>query len=115
MINELISKTFADRNAAHLEHWATRSYAAHQALGAFYDGLIDAVDVLVEAYQGHMGPVGSVSSESVEFSIENLQDTADWIEVNRKEIAGDSDAVANLVDAVTAIYLTTIYKLKTFK
>ena len=44
MIEELIAKVFEARNAAHLEHWRTKSYAEHQALGDFYDGIIDIVD-----------------------------------------------------------------------
>ena len=37
MIEELVSKVFSARNASHLAHWATKSYAEHQALGAFYE------------------------------------------------------------------------------
>lgn len=52
MIDELISRVFASRNATHIEHWRTKSYAAHIALGEFYDGVIDNIDGIVEAYQG---------------------------------------------------------------
>lgn len=112
MIEELVSRTFATRNAAHLEHFRTKSYAQHMALGEFYDGLIDAVDAVVEAYQGAFELIGEVPApEHFDFSVAHLRDEADWIEINRKEIAGESDAVANLVDAVTAVYLKAIYKL----
>lgn len=113
MIDEFIARTFADRDMAHIAHFASRSYAEHMALGAFYEAIPGAVDTVVEAYQGMFGLVGGKAQIDVrEFSVDALQESADWIEVNRKEIAGDSDAVANLVDAVTAIYLSAIYKLR---
>lgn len=116
MIEEFVSRTFATRNAAHIEHFRTQSYAAHMALGDFYESLIDAVDTVVEAYQGSFELIGEVPApESFDFTVSHLKDEADWIEINRKEIAGDSDAVANLVDAVTAVYLKAIYKLENLR
>ena len=52
MIEELVSRVFAIRNAAHLAHWASQSYSEHKALGKFYDGVIDKVDAIIETYQG---------------------------------------------------------------
>ena len=37
MIDGLIASVFAARNQAHIEHWNTKSYAEHAALGDFYD------------------------------------------------------------------------------
>lgn len=34
----------------HIYHWLTKSYAQHNALGAFYSGLEDAIDALAENY-----------------------------------------------------------------
>lgn len=114
MIAELITKVLADRNAAHIEHWRTRSYAAHMALNDFYEGVIVALDAAVEAHIGCFGKPVKIMTADVDFSVEGLRETADWIEVNRKEIANDSDAVANLVDGVTAVYLAALYKLEQF-
>ena len=33
MIEELVALVFATRNAVHLEHWRTKSFAAHTAMG----------------------------------------------------------------------------------
>lgn len=114
MIEELISRTFATRNIAHREHFKTASYAKHVALGDFYDALIDVVDSTVECYQGMFGLVGEFKVEDTtpEDFIEHLREESDWIEVNREAIAGGSNAVANLVDGVTAVYLKAIYKLE---
>jgi len=55
MIEELVTRVFSTRNAAHLAHWKTKSFAEHSALGDFYDALIDGVDEIIEDYQGAFG------------------------------------------------------------
>jgi hypothetical protein len=117
MIEQLISRVFYARNLAHYEHWRTKSYAQHKALGKFYDGVIEALDALVEAYQGLNGLIGSIPSptDTKGDSLNILKADAEWIEANHEEICGGNRAVANLIDNVTGIYLTTIYKLENLK
>lgn len=115
MIEELIAKVFAARNAAHLEHWRTKSFAAHMALGDFYDSVIDIVDTLVEAYQGNFGIIGKVPDvEQIhnESCIKCLNDQVAWIAKNRSEIAQEVDSLENIVDELTGLYLKTLYKLE---
>jgi len=115
MIEELVSRTFKTRNQAHLQHWKTKSYAEHQALGTFYDDVIDGLDKLVEATQGSKGIIGHVDlsckDESVEI-IKCLADDANWTSKNRSKIASGVPALENIVDEIVGIYLSTIYKLK---
>jgi len=115
MIEELVSRIFKTRNQAHLSHWKTKSYAEHQALGGFYDDVIDALDKLVEATQGSKGIIGHVDmsykDESVEM-IKCLTEDANWISKNRSKIASGVPALENIVDEIVAVYLSTIYKLK---
>jgi hypothetical protein len=117
MIEQLISRVFYARNLAHYEHWRTESYAQHKALGKFYEGVIDAIDALVEAYQGLNGLIGSIPSptDTKGDSLKILKADAEWIEANHEEISGGNRAVANLIDNVTGIYLTTIYKLENLR
>lgn len=117
MIEQLISRVFYARNLAHFEHWRTKSYAQHKALGKFYEGVIEAIDALVEAYQGLNGLIGSIPSptDTKGDSLTTLKADAAWIEANHEEISGGNRAVANLIDNVTGIYLTTIYKLENLK
>jgi len=116
MLPEMIAKVFADRDMAQIQHLTGKSYAEHMALGSFYTGVIDALDAATEAYIGAFGPLGEVpTADRAPFSIEALRETSDWIEVNRMEIASESDAVANLVDGVTAVYLSCIYKLENLR
>jgi hypothetical protein len=117
MIEQLISRVFYARNLAHYDHWRTKSYAQHKALGKFYEGVIDAIDALVEAYQGLNGLIGSIPSptDTKGDSLKILKADAEWIEANHEEICGGNRAVANLIDNVTGIYLSTIYKLENLR
>lgn len=117
MIEELIARVFYARNVAHFEHWRAHGvggYARHIALGEFYDGVIDALDALVEAYQGAfelVGPVRAPKTKAEDILL-ILDEDAAWIEKNHDKICKGNRAVANLIDVVTSVYLTTTYKLR---
>lgn len=117
MIEQLIARVFHTRNVAHWSHWRTKSYAEHQALGDFYDGVIDALDPLVEAYQGAYDLVGTIPSPDSKGGnvLALLEDDAAWIEENHETICCGNRAVANLIDGVTGTYLSAIYKLRNLK
>jgi DNA-binding ferritin-like protein len=113
MIEELVSRVFATRNATHLAHWATKSYAEHVTLGGFYDALIDRVDAITEAHQGAFGLIGEVEPTVVNKMnlAEHIKQEARWIEQNRDKVSGGVEAIGALVDDLTNEYLTTYYKL----
>ena len=115
MVEELIQRLFKTRNQAHLMHWKTKSYAEHQALGKFYDKLMDSLDAFVEACQGSKGIIGHVDlsckDESIEI-IKCLTADANWISRNRAKIAHGVPALENILDEIVSLYLSTIYKLK---
>jgi hypothetical protein len=117
MIEQLISRVFYARNLAHFAHWRTKSYAQHQALGSFYDGVIDAIDPLVEAYQGAYDLIGAIPApgEMEKDALKCLEADAEWIEKNHEKICKGNRAVGNLVDGVTEVYLSAIYKLRNLK
>ena len=120
MIEELISRVFYARNVAHFEHWRAKgdgSFAKHKTLGRFYDDVIDAIDRLVEAYQGAFSLIGNIPAPKVTERdvLKLLEADADWIEENHEAICKGNRAVANLIDGVTEVYLTTVYKLRNLK
>lgn len=56
---------------SHYWHWQTKSYAAHQALGEFYEKMTELVDVLAEQYMGIGGSFDiSVNTEMKPFDQE---------------------------------------------
>lgn len=117
MIEELISRVFYARNLAHFEHWRAKgegSFAKHMALGEFYDGVIDTIDPLVEAYQGAFSLIGAIPTpqQTPSDSLKCLEADAKWIEENHEKISKGNRAVGNLIDTLTAVYLSAIYKLR---
>lgn len=115
-INELICRVFTTRNATHLEHWRTRSYSRHMALGSFYEDIIDNIDEIIECYQGNFGLIDT-KTEMCPVNkdvIKHLKADVKWIADNRSNIAQNVDAIMNLIDELTATYLRTIYKLISF-
>lgn len=120
MIEKLIARVFYARNLAHFEHWRAQgegSFARHMALGDFYESIIDALDPLVEAYQGVFGLIDSIPAPEKLLSdcVACFEADAEWIEEHHEELCKGNRAVANLVDGVSAIYLSTIYKLQNLK
>lgn len=120
MIEQLISRVFYARNVAHFEHWRAKgegSFAKHMALGSFYEDVIEALDDLVEAYQGAYDLIGNIPAPETPNGdvLKLLQGDADWIEDNHEGICKGNRAVANLIDTLTGVYLSTIYKLRNLK
>ena len=117
MIEELVSHVFAMRNAAHLAHWATKSYSEHKALGKFYDDLIDKIDSIVEAYQGYYGLIGEVRIMMMpkDRIVNTVRTELGWIQSNREKIAKKNTMIENLIDDLMQTYSTTHYKLVNLK
>ena len=116
MIDDLASRCFAARDIAHREHWASKNYAAHVALGEFCSQLPGAIDALVKSFQGLYGPVGEFSvmvSESDDIML-TLQEDLEWMTAVREDICREDPALLSKLDAIAALYMQTIYKLENF-
>lgn len=115
MIETLVARVFATRNTAHIAHWKTKFHAQHEALGTFYEGLIPKIDALVECYQGCkglVGPIPAATAVHADMLVSHLTAEAEWIAAHREKLSGGVPAVANLVDDLQGLYLTTVYKLR---
>lgn len=116
LIKTFTAKILATRNAAHIAHWATKSYAQHVALDEFYGAILDKIDEIVEVYQGgyELIPLIGAAIAPVKDGpiIEHLSFELQWIRDNRSGICGDNAALCNLVDEMSAIYMRTLYKLR---
>lgn len=118
MIEELISRAFASRNASHIEHWKTDSFARHMALGDFYAGVIEKIDGIVEAYQGafDLVKVGTLDRQPPAGDIiKLLEDDMEWIAKNRMSICRGLPSLDNMLQDLEGLYLSTLYKLKRLK
>ena len=108
---------FHSRNLAHWNHWRTKSYAQHTALGHFYDDVIEALDGIVEAYQGAFDLVSTIPAPDKTDNdiLKHLETEAAWIEENHEGICKGNRAIANQIDALSGVYLSTVYKLRNLK
>ena len=121
MIGELIALLFLSRDVAHREHLKVSgpgSYAAHVALGSFYDSIVDLADSLAEAYQGRNGIIKDIPYLDADKGevISVLEQHLKWVEDNRFEAVPKEDtALQNIIDEIVGLYLSTLYKLKNLK
>jgi hypothetical protein len=97
----------------HFQHFATKSYAQHQALGAYYDAIPDLVDKYAEAYQGRFG---LITGYDVEFHKHRdpkayVKGLLTFLDEIKPTLPKDSDLV-NLFDAVVDAVTSLKYKLE---
>lgn len=120
LIEELAARAFAARNMSHAKHWRVSgpgSYAAHSALGDFYDAVPGKIDEIIEVYQGAFGLIGDIPEIADEDEglpsdfAAYLSSEVRWIQANRDAIANGITPIQNLIDDLMACYLKTVYKL----
>lgn len=115
MIEILVSKVFNTRNAVHLEHWRTKSFAQHTALGDLYENLISDIDAIVETYQGSFGLIKVPELPALVAPVDIVKHLAAevvWIEDNCDKICQGVGAIENLIENLSGTYFKAIYKLK---
>ena len=110
-----IGKLFQSRDVIHLAHLKTTSYATHQALSGYYDGILDHIDSIVEALQGYEGRLFNLSipSAQAEDPITHLSGIKTlllaWRENTKIEF------LKNQIDECSTLVSSTLYKLKFLK
>lgn len=116
-MKDLVAQSFALRDAAHLAHFQTSSYAAHVALGDFYDGLLPLVDEFVEVYQGFFGIQRDIptSPRPAGEIVKALTGFSDWVSKNRGALSHGDSSLENILDEIKAHTVRTIYKLRELK
>lgn len=118
---QLISTLLASRTQAHIFHWQVQgigSDAAHRALGAYYDEIVEHFDGLVESLQGRYGIQRGYTSP-VSFKedgqyVNYFEALSKYVETIRTKIPQDS-YIQNQVDEVVDLIETTKYKLINLK
>lgn len=100
----------------HIMHWTTDSYAKHQALGDFYDGLQDLIDSWAEAFMGKAGVLTAFPTQCTVTDGDPLRYLRDYlvkVDTYRRSTGFPQDtALQNIVDEMVALAQTTIYKLE---
>lgn len=113
-IEQIISHLFAARDAAHLLHLKTRSFAVHLALEELYESLLDAVDSFTEVYQGKHGILNIPPPDVKAFDTENakqfIAQLVSFVESVTDSIDKES-TIKNEWDSVKKTALKAKYKI----
>lgn len=115
---EFIGNLLHSATITHFMHLKTNSYAAHVALGAYYDEIVDLVDGLAEAIQGCYGEIidnyptmfANVSGEPLSY-LEMLKEYVAQTRQNMPELSN----IQNEIDSIATLIDSTIYKLRFLK
>lgn len=121
MFEKLISTLMASRDQTHIFHWQTKgpgSFAAHMALGAYYEAVPGMTDALVEAYQGKYGiitgyePAERFDDYAQDSVIKYFKALAMFVERAYAKMPKEDTNIINQLDAFKDLIYTTIYKLE---
>jgi DNA-binding ferritin-like protein len=121
MFEKLISTLMASRDQAHIFHWQTTgpgSFAAHMALGGYYDAIPGMVDSLVETYQGKHGilkgyePAERFDEYSKDSAVKYFKALATYVDRVYNKIPKEDTNIINQLDTFKDLIYTTIYKLE---
>ena len=120
--SQFFSKLFESREMAHVYHLSVKgdmgSYAAHVALGVYYEGILEFIDDLIEIYQGQYGLVENfevidTSSTKSKDPIEYFEELVSFVKSTRNtSLSAEDTHLQNIVDEVIALIYKTLYKLK---
>jgi hypothetical protein len=108
---KLIGTLFQSRDAMHIAHLQTTSFAEHKALNAYYDGILDLTDTFTEAYFGRNKRVEIIIPESKVLDatthLKELRSTLDSERNNYpSELQNIIDEMIGLIDKI--LYLLTL-------
>ena len=112
-IGEFFLKLLHASTNGHLLHLQTKSYSEHKALQGYYEGLPDAVDTIIEQYQGAYQVIVEYPNMYEPPKADALQEVTsirDFIVANRS-VVGPYTSLQNEVDNLLSIVESTMYKL----
>lgn len=118
-LTDLVMCLLHSATVTHIMHWQTESYAAHQALGEYYNEIPELIDQVIEAYQGKTQVI--LRGFPVENEAYEKMTPLAYMEYLSEELTegralfGDISEVQNLVDAIADLIDSTMYKLRRFK
>ena len=119
---DMIATLLHSRSQAHIFHWQTKSqssFAEHNALQKYYEGIVELIDGIVESYQGKYEiitgykTVEMVDYKSTEQLISYFRELDSNIEKNRKGIK--ESYIQNQIDGLQELIFSTLYKLRFLK
>jgi DNA-binding ferritin-like protein len=113
-IGDLVLTLLHSATNTHILHWQSKSYAEHQALGAFYEALPAKVDELVEAIQGRYDSTlefPATYPTPASTGKRELHELSEYFEETRSVLPQDSE-IQNIADEIQALIDSTLYLLR---
>lgn len=120
-VSNFFSKLFESREMAHVYHLQVRgdegSFARHEALGKYYEGILEFIDDIIEIYQGQYGIVENydiidTSTTKSKEPIAYFEEVAEYVKHARKCISDEDTHIHNIIDEIVALVYKTLYRLK---
>lgn len=116
LVGKFISTLLASREQAHVFHLRTKSYAAHKALQAYYEGIVPLLDDYAETYMGSAGRLIQFPSTTLNRRVNtNANNTKVYFRllfnrVSRMKLP-KSSYLQNIRDEIEALIKQTLYML----
>ena len=119
-IKDFVSNLMFSRNQAHVFHLQTKSFAKHMALDSYYKDIVKLIDSLVETYQGTYGIIKVYSNnEKYEYAADTdtviipyFEKLRTFVLEGRKCFNNEDTDLLNILDEITSLIKSTLYKLK---
>ena len=111
---EMISRLMIARNAAHMAHLQTTSFAQHKALDGFYNDIVDLLDSFAETYQGIFGLITKYPEVTTPMGAPDkwIESLRNWLKKDRASSCRGETALENIHDELQALCASTVYKLR---
>lgn len=106
---KFIGTLFQSRDAMHIAHLQTTSYAEHKALNAYYDGILELTDKFTESYFGRNKRVEIVIPESK--NTESVSHLKEMLSILDSERGNYTSELQNVIDEMISLVDTTLYLL----
>lgn len=106
---KFIGMLFQSRDAMHIAHLQTTSFAEHKALNHYYDGILDLTDKFSEVYFGRNKRVEIVIPESKNLdAISHLREMQQLVDGERNNYSSE---LQNIMDEMLGLINQTLYLL----
>lgn len=106
---KFIGILFQSRDAMHIAHLQTTSFAEHKALNGYYDGILDLTDKFSEVYFGRNKRVEIIIPESKNMdAISHLKEMQKIVDGERDNYSSE---IQNIMDEMLGLINQTLYLL----
>lgn len=106
---KFIGTLFHSRDAMHIAHLQTTSFAEHKALNGYYDNILDLTDKFSEVYFGRFKRVEIVIPEAKNMdAISHLKEMQSIVDSERNNYPSE---IQNIMDEILALINKTLYLL----